>query len=102
MEGDIDEILPVWLKEGREPDMVLIDASHFYGPTMYYFRQLLEHINDSSILIFTGIHKSNEMEQAWREIQKDEAVTLSIDLFFLGIVLFRKEFRTKQHISIRF
>jgi len=102
MEGNIDEILPVWLKEGRETDMVLIDASHFYEPTMYYFRQLLEHINDSSILIFTGIHKSTEMELAWREIQKEEAVTLSIDLFFIGIIFFRKEFRTKQHITIRF
>jgi len=102
VEGNIDEILPVWLREGREPDMVLIDANHLYEPTMYYFKQLLEHIHDKSILIFTGIHKSAEMEQAWKEIQEVEAVTLSIDLFSLGIVLFRKEFRTKQHISIRF
>jgi predicted O-methyltransferase YrrM len=102
IEGNIDEILPLWLKEDREPDMVLIDASRRYKPTMHYFRQLLEHINDNSILIFTGIHESNEMEQAWKEIQQDEAVTLSIDLFSLGIVLFRKEFRTKQHTSIRF
>lgn len=102
VEGNIDEILPVWLREGREPDMVLIDANHRYEPTMYYFRQLLEHIHDNSILIFTGIHKSTEMEQAWKEIQENECVRLTIDLFFLGIVLFRKEFHTKQHITIRF
>lgn len=102
IEGNIEEILPVWLKEDREPDMVLIDANHRYEPTMYYFRQLLEHIHDNSILIFTGIHKSTEMEQAWKEIQEDERVSFSIDLFFSGIVLFRKEFHTKQHITIRF
>jgi predicted O-methyltransferase YrrM len=102
MECNINEALPQWLKDGREPDLVLIDANHRYESTMYYFRQLLEHIHDNSILIFTRIHESAEMEQAWKEIQEMETVTFSIDLFYLGIVLFRKEFHTKQHISIRF
>ncbi|RYG31054.1 MAG: SAM-dependent methyltransferase, partial [Chitinophagaceae bacterium] len=31
-----------------------------------------------------------------------QAVTMSIDLFFVGILFFRKEFRVPQHFSIRF
>ena len=36
------------------------------------------------------------MEAAWETIKKDAAVTCSIDLFFIGIVFFRKEFKEKQ------
>ena len=42
------------------------------------------------------------MEAAWENIKQDPAVTCSIDLFFIGIVFFRKEFKEKQHFVIRF
>jgi hypothetical protein len=42
------------------------------------------------------------MEGAWEKICKDDRVTLSIDLFFIGLVFFRKEFREKQHFVIRY
>ena len=42
------------------------------------------------------------MEQAWAIIKDDPAVTLSIDLFFIGLVFFRKENKVKQHFTIRF
>jgi hypothetical protein len=42
------------------------------------------------------------MEGAWEYIKHHESVTLSVDLFFIGIVFFRKEQRVKQHFTIRF
>ncbi|MFZ6024939.1 MAG: O-methyltransferase [Bacteroidota bacterium] len=102
MEGNFDDTLPQWLKEGRKIDMAFIDGNHRYEPTVKYFKQLLNYTNENSILIFDDIHWSKEMEKAWKEIQEDDAVTLSIDLFFIGIIFFRKEFSTKQHVSIRF
>jgi hypothetical protein len=42
------------------------------------------------------------MEAAWQTIKNNAAVTCRIDLFFIGIVLFRKEFKEKQHFVIRF
>ncbi len=102
MEGDFDQTLPQWLEEHRMVHMAFIDGNHRYEPTVRYFRQLLSYTHEDSILIFDDIHWSKEMERAWKEIQEDAAVTLSIDLFFIGIVFFRKEFRTKQHVAIRF
>jgi hypothetical protein len=71
-------------------------------PTLRYFAQLLPHCSNDSILIFDDIHWSAEMEKAWKEIQQHPAVRCSIDLFFIGIVVFRKEFREKQQFEIRF
>jgi hypothetical protein len=69
---------------------------------MEYFKLLLSKVNEQSILIFDDIYWSSEMEQAWDEIKKHEAVTLTIDLFNIGIVFFRKESKQKQHFTIRY
>jgi hypothetical protein len=54
------------------------------------------------VIIFDDIHWSSEMELAWEKIKKHPRVTLTIDLFFLGYVFFRPEFRERQHFTIRF
>jgi len=62
----------------------------------------LPHIHNDTILIFDDIHWSKEMETAWRNIVQHEAVACDIDLFYIGIISFRKEFQEKQRFSVRF
>ncbi len=101
-EGNFDHTLSSVLSELPSVDFCFIDGNHRQEPTARYFRQLLPKINNESILIFDDIHWSKEMEQAWETIKKHDAVRCSIDLFFIGIVLFRQEFKEKQHFKIRF
>jgi hypothetical protein len=42
------------------------------------------------------------MESAWKSIQNHPSVTLSIDLFFIGIVFFNDDFKVKQDFTLRF
>jgi len=102
VEGNFDETLPVAIKKMNTVDMAFVDGNHRYEPTVRYFRELLPAMHEYSILIFDDIHWSKEMEQAWDEIRTDASVTLSIDLFFIGLVFFRKEQKIKQHFVIRF
>lgn len=102
IQGDFDYQLPELLKELDSVDFVYIDGNHRKAPTLDYFHQLLERIHDDSILIFDDIHWSAEMESAWSEICRHPQVTATIDLFFIGIVFFRKEFLVKQHYTIRY
>lgn len=102
VEGNFDETLPATVKETGKVDLAFIDGNHRYEPTVRYYRQLLPAVHEHSVLIFDDIHWSKEMEQAWDEICKDPAVMLSIDLFFIGLVFFRKENKVKQHFTIRF
>jgi predicted O-methyltransferase YrrM len=83
-------------------DLAFLDGNHRLIPTIKYFETILPKTHEGSIIIFDDIHWSEEMEAAWEKIRKDERVTLSIDLFFIGLVFFRKEFREKQHFTIRF
>jgi predicted O-methyltransferase YrrM len=83
-------------------DFVFIDGNHRREPTERYFRQLLAKANNDSIFIFDDIHWSKEMEEAWSIIKSHEAVRCSVDLFFIGIIFFKQEFKETQHFVIRF
>jgi predicted O-methyltransferase YrrM len=102
MEGNFDDTLALVIATVPSFDFVFIDGNHRREPTERYFQQLLPSMTNDSILIFDDIHWSAEMEQAWQTICQHPAVRCTIDLFFIGIVFFRQEFREKQHFTIRF
>lgn len=102
IEGNFDDTLPGFLQTAGEIDFAFIDGNHRKAPTLRYFDWLLAQQGNDSIYIFDDIHWSREMEEAWDEIRQHPSVRCSIDLFFIGIVVFRREFREKQHFSIRF
>lgn len=101
-EGDFTLILPALLARIPAPGLVFIDGNHQQQPTLDYFQQFLQYAREETILVFDDIHWSAGMEAAWEQIKADPAVTLSIDLFFIGIILLRKDFKAKQHFTIRF
>jgi hypothetical protein len=41
------------------------------------------------------------MEHAWEQIKNNDRVTVSIDLFHMGIILFRQEL-SRQHFILRY
>ena len=100
--GNFDDTLPEVLNKMPSIDLAFIDGNHRQEPTERYFKQLLPHIHSDSILIFDDIHWSAEMEAAWKNIVAHDAVVCDIDLFYIGIISFRKEFKEKQGFSVRF
>ena len=102
IEGNFDDTLPGLLSKINTADFVFVDGNHRKEPTVNYFEQLLAHSTNNTILIFDDIHWSSEMEEAWDYIKQHTAVTLTIDLFFIGIVFLRSEQKEKQHFNIRF
>jgi predicted O-methyltransferase YrrM len=100
--GDFEKTLSPFLNNSNEIDFAFLDGNHRKIPTLQYFNQILSNSTEETIVVFDDIHWSKEMEEVWEEIKIHEAVTLSIDLFFIGIVFFKKDFKVKQHFSVRF
>ncbi|OPZ98687.1 MAG: hypothetical protein BWY70_01162 [Bacteroidetes bacterium ADurb.Bin408] len=86
-----DVAFPDILKETAKADFIYFDGNHFKEPTLRYFNMALPYAHNDSIFIFDDIHWSYEMEAAWDEIRKHPQVTVAIDLFYVGILFFRKE-----------
>ncbi len=99
--GNIDDELPNLLNNIDKLDFVYFDGNHQKDATLNYFSQCLEKAHNDTIFYFDDIHWSAGMEEAWKEIKKNEKVTLTVDLFFSGIVFFRKEL-SKEDFVVRF
>ena len=101
IEGNIDETLPIALKRLNNLDFVFFDANHRKSPTLNYFENCLLKAHENTIFIFDDIYWTKEMGEAWDKIKEHPKVSLSIDLFELGLVFFRKN-QPKQHFKLRF
>ena len=96
VEGNIDDTLPDLLNQIEEVDFAYLDANHRYAPTLSYFQSLLAKAHAKSIFALDDIHWSTAMAKAWKDIVKRPEVSLSLDLFELGIVFFREN-QVKQY-----
>jgi predicted O-methyltransferase YrrM len=100
--GNIDNTLPQKLQELNQPiDFLYVDANHRYEPTIRYFEDCLPYAHNNSLFIFDDIYWSDEMTAAWEHIKAHPRVTLTVDLFWIGLVFFRSE-QAKEDFVLRF
>lgn len=100
--GNFDDVLEPILQSIGKQDLIFIDGNHREKPTCAYFEQCKPYLHHKSMIIFDDIHWSKGMRNAWNHIKKDSAVTLSIDLFFIGMVMCNPDIKEKQHFTIRY
>jgi predicted O-methyltransferase YrrM len=89
LEGSFDEILPGLSLKGVQPGVVFIDGNHRKEPVIRYFNKMAELASGKTVIIIDDINYSREMAEAWNEIKLHEKVSLSIDIFRMGMLFFR-------------
>ena len=99
--GNLDELLPDIIKNIPELDLILINGSHTKEAILNYFQWCLPKLSERSIMIFDHIHRSKEMNEAWEHIKGQPKVSVTIDLFQIGLV-FVKKGQAKEDFVIRF
>ena len=99
--GAFDDLLDTVWSEMEQPSMIFIDGNHTYRATLHYFDYFIDRLNTESFIVFDDIHWSMGMEEAWKKIIADNRISLSVDIFEMGIVFLRKGVE-KQHFVIRF
>jgi predicted O-methyltransferase YrrM len=98
--GNFDLILPGILNAEQQLDFVYIDGNHRKDATLNYFKWCLPKVHENSMLIFDDIYWSAGMKEAWAEIKAHPQVTVTVDLFWIGLVFFktgqaRQDFKLK-------
>ncbi|HLO89532.1 MAG: class I SAM-dependent methyltransferase [Chloroflexota bacterium] len=99
--GNFNTMLTGVIEKIQKVDFVFLDGNHAYRPTLHYFSQLMPIMHDESVMVIHDIYWSRDMEKAWQEIKNDARVTISIDLYRMGIIFFRKGM-PKQDFILRF
>jgi hypothetical protein len=82
-------------------DMVCFSCGLNEDVLLDYFSRIMQHIHNDSVLIFCKMHRSKGMGKVWDKIKNHASVTLTFDLFNLGLV-FNKEGVAKEEFILRY
>lgn len=85
--------------EPRQADMILVDAARHNAAG--YLERLMPNIHDDTVLIFSGIHRTQNTKQIWEPVKTNERVRVTIDLFYIGLVFF-KPGMSKEDFRVRY
>ncbi len=99
--GNFDEVFPEVVRQIPSLDLIFVDGNHRKDATLRYFNWCLPKVNGDTLMIFDDIYWSKGMEEAWEEIKNHPRVTVTVDLFWIGLVFFR-EGQVKEHFRVRF
>jgi len=99
--GEFDAILDRVLESVDRLDMIFVDGNHRKNPTIDYFEKCAKLATENSVFMFDDIHWSPGMQSAWNTIKKDKRVSVTIDLFWIGLVFFKTDI-TKQDFVVRY
>jgi predicted O-methyltransferase YrrM len=97
-EGTFEEMLPVVINSGVKPGMIFIDGNHRKEPVLNYFRMIESVAGNETVFVFDDIYYSDEMYKAWQEIKKQKRVSVTVDLYRMGLVFFREGIAHNDYI----
>ena len=98
--GSFRTRLPDVMGELDRLDLAFIDGHHEETATLDYVEKCLGHAHEGTLIIVDDIHWSRGMREAWRAIKDHPKVTITVDLFKMGLVFLRTE-QAPQHFKLR-
>lgn len=72
------------------------------APVSKQLEQYVADMQPHDVLLIKPLHKTEAHTQRWNELKDDPRVKLSIDLFSMGLLFFRDEFKEKQHFVLKY
>lgn len=99
--GEFSESMEKILQEDINFDYVLLDGNHTYAATVAYFDLLENRMAPDSILIVDDINWSQGMREAWEQIRQKESVSVSVDLYWMGLCFMHRS-QAKEAFRFRF
>lgn len=99
--GKLEEIFKITIAKTKTLDLVYVGGKNTKDFALTIFNLCLTKANEDTVLIFDQIYWSEEMQSAWQTIKNNPQVTVTIDLFWFGLVYFRKG-QAKEHFKLRY
>lgn len=99
--GDLVASFPLFLKDIPQLDVVLIQSAKRRENILNNFKCCLPRLSNNSMMVFENIYQNKEMKEAWNEIKSHPEITVTLDLFQVGLVFIRRA-QAKEDFTIRF
>lgn len=98
--GTFEDKLDDALKNLEHLDYAFIDGNHREKPTIEYFEKCLAYAHEGSIFVFDDIHWTEGMHDAWQYISCHPRVSVSIDMYYFGVVFLKKDVQQSRDIAL--
>jgi predicted O-methyltransferase YrrM len=96
--GSFDELLPEIKEKNIKPGLVFIDGDHRKEQVINNFNKIMLMSDSRTVVVIDDINYSKQMGEAWNEIKRLDMVTLTIDLYRMGIVFFRQGINRRNYV----
>ncbi len=96
--GGYKDLLPAALKDMEQIDFVFFNTLYEQQNNSWLFEECLKHVHGDTVFVFEGIKASRKMREFWQEVCGHPEVTVTIDLYSMGIVFFNKRLHKKNYI----
>ncbi|MBS7566107.1 hypothetical protein KHS38_16990 [Mucilaginibacter sp. Bleaf8] len=86
---------------GAKADLIILDARQHSQNLYQHFEESLTAIHENSMLLILNIHSNDAAQKAWHRIKAHPQVTVTVDLFWITLVYFRKG-QVREDFLIRY
>ena len=87
--------------QAHQPPLIFSKVPILGAQHLHTISEILAQAKPDTLLIVLSIYDSAELKNKWKLIQANSTVTVTIDLFYVGLVYFRKG-QAKEDFKIRF
>lgn len=98
LEGSFDDILARFPFQNNKPGLIFIDGDHRKEAVIRYFNLLMEISDNKTVFIIDDINYSKGMAEAWNELKYHKKVSVSVDIFRMGILFFREGINHNNYV----
>lgn len=96
--GNYKDLLPQALNDINSLDFVFFNTLYEQHNNLWLFNECMRYAHNDTVFVFEGIKASRKMRELWEEICACPEVTVTLDLYSLGIVLFNKKLHKRDYI----
>ncbi len=86
--------------QSTHADMLLITAEP--GKWIELLNDDLHLLKNESVVIIADIHKTPAHSAAWKKLTAHTKTRMSIDLYGIGLLFFKEEFKERQHFVLEY
>lgn len=94
---DLEELQQMQIPDSIDYALIRIKETDRIYPA---FLRITDVVHNNSMVVFYKMYHSPQSASEWEKVRDHPMVRVTVDLFFIGLVFFRKE-QARQHFRLR-
>lgn len=95
--GGYRELFPQALADMGQVDFIFFNTLYEQQHNAWLFTEAMKHVHPDTVFVFDGIRLTKQMKTFWKEVCARPEVTVTIDLYSIGLVFFNPKLHKRNY-----